>query len=145
MTQTTKDAIENIDFAARHHLQYILFDWKWYGPAFSFNSDATKVAIPNFDLPAIIKYGSEKGVGVWLYCNLQGLYGQSDSLFRIYHEWGVKGVKFGYKPTPATSELLSLFRAMVNGAIRICLDEKIRGRLNLRNRIYRERGLYLFA
>jgi len=96
MTQTTKDAYENIDFAAKHNLQYILFDWKWYGPAFSFNSDATKVAIPNFDLPAIIQYGNEKGVGVWLYCNLQGLYSQSDSLFRVYHEWGVKGVKFGF-------------------------------------------------
>lgn len=96
MTQTTKDAFENIDFAVRHNLQYILFDWKWYGPAFSFNSDATKVAIPNFDLPAIIKYGKEKGVGVWLYCNLQGLYAQSDSLFRVYSNWGVKGVKFGF-------------------------------------------------
>ncbi|MFT3845697.1 MAG: glycoside hydrolase family 97 N-terminal domain-containing protein [Lacibacter sp.] len=96
MTQTTKDAFENIDFAAKHHLQYILFDWKWYGPAFSFSSDATKVAIPDFDLPAIIKYGNEKGVGVWLYCNLQGVYAQSDSLFRVYHDWGVKGVKFGF-------------------------------------------------
>lgn len=96
MTQTTKDALENIDFAARHRLQYILFDYKWYGPAFSFSSDATKVAIPDFDLPAIIQYGQEKGVGVWLYCNLQGLYAQSDSLFRVYHAWGVKGVKFGF-------------------------------------------------
>lgn len=96
MTQTTKDAFENIDFAAKHGLQYILFDWKWYGPSFTFNSDATKVAIPNFDLPGIIQYGKEKGIGVWLYCNLQGLYSQSDSLFRVYKEWGVKGVKFGF-------------------------------------------------
>ena len=96
MTQTTKDAFENIDFAVKHNLQYILFDWKWYGPAFSFSSDATKVAIPDFDLPGIINYGKEKGIGVWLYCNLQGLYSQSDSLFRVYHDWGVKGVKFGF-------------------------------------------------
>lgn len=96
MTQTTKDAFENIDFAVKHGLQYILFDWRWYGPAFTFTSDATKVAIPDFDLPAIIKYGKEKGIGVWLYCNLQGLYSQSDSLFRVYHQWGVKGVKFGF-------------------------------------------------
>jgi hypothetical protein len=96
MTQTTKDAFENIDFAAKHGLQYILFDWKWYGPAFTFTSDATKVAIPDFDLPAIINYGKEKSIGVWLYCNLQGLYAQSDSLFRVYHDWGVKGVKFGF-------------------------------------------------
>lgn len=96
MTQTTKDAHENIDFAAKRGLQYILFDWKWYGPAFSFTSDATKVAIPDFDLPAIINYGKEKGIGIWLYCNLQGLYSQSDSLFRVYNNWGVKGVKFGF-------------------------------------------------
>jgi hypothetical protein len=96
MTQTTADAKENIDFAVKHNLQYILFDWKWYGPAYTFSSDATKVAIPNFDLPGIIQYGKEKGVGVWLYVNLQGLYAQSDSLFRVYKQWDVKGVKFGF-------------------------------------------------
>ncbi|WP_276485513.1 glycoside hydrolase family 97 protein [Paraflavitalea pollutisoli] len=96
MTQTTRDAKENIDFAARHGLQYILFDWKWYGPSFTFDSDATKVAIPDFDLPGIIAYGQEKGIGVWLYANLQGLYAQSDSLFAVYNRWGVKGVKFGF-------------------------------------------------
>jgi len=96
MTQTTKDAFENIDFAASHGLQYILFDWKWYGPAFSFSSDATKVAIPDFDLPAIIKYGKGKGIGVWLYVNQQALLAQSDSLFKVYHDWDVKGVKFGF-------------------------------------------------
>jgi alpha-glucosidase len=96
MAQTTADAKANIDFAVKHNLQYILFDWKWYGPAFSFSSDATKVAIPDFDLPGIIKYGNDKGVGVWLYVNQQGLYAQSDSLFAIYHKWGVKGVKFGF-------------------------------------------------
>lgn len=96
MTQTTADAKNNIDFAVKHNLQYILFDWKWYGPAFSFSSDATKVAIPDFDLPGIIQYGKEKGIGVWLYVNQQGLYAQSDSLFAVYHKWGIKGVKFGF-------------------------------------------------
>ena len=96
ITQTTADAKENIDFAVKHNLQYILFDWKWYGPAYTFSSDATKVAIPDFDLPGIIQYGKEKGVGVWLYVNLQGLYSQSDSLFRVYKQWGIKGVKFGF-------------------------------------------------
>lgn len=96
MTQTTADAKENIDFAAKRGLQYVLFDWKWYGPAFSFDSDATKVAIPNFDLPEIIRYGKEKGIGVWLYVNQQALLTQSDTLFQTYRDWGVKGVKFGF-------------------------------------------------
>jgi len=96
MTQTTAAARANIDFAAKHGLQYILFDWKWYGPAFSFSSDATKVAIPDFDLPGIIQYGKERGIGVWLYVNQQALLAQSDTLFKTYRDWGVKGVKFGF-------------------------------------------------
>lgn len=96
MTQTTADARANIDFAVKHNLQYVLFDWKWYGPAFSFSSDATKVAIPDFDLPGIIQYGKERNVGVWLYVNQQALLAQSDSLFKVYRKWGIKGVKFGF-------------------------------------------------
>ncbi|MET3879046.1 glycoside hydrolase family 97 catalytic domain-containing protein [Chitinophaga sp. OAE865] len=95
MTQTTADAISYIDFAAAHHLQYILFDWKWYGPAFTFTSDVTRVVAP-LDMPRIIAYGKEKNVGVWLYVNQQGLLAQSDSLYRVYHDWGVVGVKFGF-------------------------------------------------
>ena len=96
MTQTTASAKANIDFAARRNLQYILFDWKWYGPAFSFDSDATKVAIPDFDLPEIIRYAASRGVGVWLYVNQQALLAQGDTLFQTYRQWGVKGVKFGF-------------------------------------------------
>lgn len=95
MTQTTKDALEYIDFAAKHNLQHILFDWKWYGPAFTFESDATKVVAP-LDMPGIIDYGRKKRVGVWLYVNQQALLAQSDSLYRIFHQWGVAGVKFGF-------------------------------------------------
>ncbi len=95
MTQTNDMAKAYIDFAAQHQLQYILFDWKWYGPAFTFSSDATKVVAP-LDMPGIIQYGKEKGVGVWLYVNQQALLAQSDSLFAVYNKWGVKGVKFGF-------------------------------------------------
>lgn len=96
MTLNTHAAREHIDFAALHNMQYVLFDWKWYGPSFSFSSDASKVAIPDFDLPAIIAYGQQKGIGIWLYVNQQALLAQSDSLFHIYRQWGVKGVKFGF-------------------------------------------------
>jgi alpha-glucosidase len=96
MSLTTRDAKANIDFAARHKLQYVLFDFKWYGNAFSFDADATKVAIPDFDLPAIIAYAKSKGIGVWLYVNQQGLMAQSDTLFQTYRDWGVAGVKFGF-------------------------------------------------
>ncbi|MBI2649460.1 MAG: hypothetical protein HYW93_07405, partial [Thaumarchaeota archaeon] len=51
---------------------------------------------------------------------------------------GVKSVQFTYRPTEQTQELLETFRMMVNHAIHISLEEGIKGRLNLRNRIYKE-------
>lgn len=95
MTLTTEGAIACIDFAAAHNLQYILFDWKWYGPAFSFKSDAGKVVAP-IDMPKVIAYGNSKNVGVFLYVNLQALYKQLDDIFPLYKQWGGKGVKFGF-------------------------------------------------
>jgi len=50
----------------------------------------------------------------------------------------VKAVGFAYRPTPRTKELLETFRTMVNHAINLCLEENIRGRLKLRDRIYKE-------
>ena len=95
MTLTTEGAFEAIDFAAKHHLQYILFDWKWYGPALTWDSDATQVKA-KMDMPAIVKYGNKKGVGIWLYVNKQALVKQGEELFPLYKKWGIKGVKFGF-------------------------------------------------
>lgn len=95
MTLTNEGAKACIDFAAAHNLHYILFDWKWYGPAFTFDSDARKVAI-DLDLENIIAYGNEKGIGIWLYVNQQALVKQDHELFPLYKSWGVKGVKYGF-------------------------------------------------
>jgi hypothetical protein len=95
MTLTNEGAIACIDFAAAHNLQYILFDWKWYGPSFTFDSDARKVAI-DLDLKNIIAYGRQKNVGIWLYVNQQALVKQDHEIFPLYKSWGVKGVKYGF-------------------------------------------------
>jgi len=50
----------------------------------------------------------------------------------------VESIKFGYMRTKLSTQLLETFRTMVNQAIQICLNENIRGRLRLRDRIYKE-------
>jgi hypothetical protein len=50
----------------------------------------------------------------------------------------VKAIRFSYEPIAQTMEILETFRMMVNDAIQISLNENIKGRLNLRNRVYRE-------
>ncbi|HET9570683.1 MAG TPA: glycoside hydrolase family 97 catalytic domain-containing protein [Bacteroidales bacterium] len=94
-TLTTGNAFACIDFSAKHNLQYILFDCNWYGAALDFNTDASKVVAP-IDMPKVIAYGKEKGIGVWLYVNQQALQYQADKIFPIYKKWGVVGVKFGF-------------------------------------------------
>jgi alpha-glucosidase len=98
MTLSNEGARSWIDFAATHNMQYLLFDWKWYGPALNFSSDATKVVV-DLDLPGIIKYADSKGVGIFLYVNHQALQQQGDQLFPVYKSWGIKGVKFGFVET----------------------------------------------
>lgn len=95
MTLTEEGALAWIDFAAEHNLQYLLFDWKWYGPAFTFESDAGTVAI-DLDLKKIIQYGKEKGIGIWVYVNQQALLKQDAEIFPLYKEWGLAGVKYGF-------------------------------------------------
>ena len=92
---TTENSFKVIDFCAAHGIDYILYDWKWYGPSFDFASDATQVVAP-IDMPAVVAHGREKGVGVWVYVNQHALQKQGAELFREYEKWGLKGVKFGF-------------------------------------------------
>lgn len=92
---TTENALAVIDFCAAHNMQYLLFDWKWYGPSFDFRSDASWV-IPEIDMPRVVAYGREKGVGIWLYVNQHALQKEAERLFPIYEQWGIAGIKFGF-------------------------------------------------
>lgn len=92
---TTENALAVIDFCAAHGMQYLLFDWLWYGPAFDFASDARRVTAP-IDMPRVVAYGREKGVCIWLYVNQHALQKQADELFPLFREWGIAGVKFGF-------------------------------------------------
>ncbi|MGN1211183.1 MAG: glycoside hydrolase family 97 catalytic domain-containing protein [Candidatus Cryptobacteroides sp.] len=94
-TLTTENSIKCIDFCAAHNMDYILYDWKWYGPSFDFNSDAREVVAP-IDMKEVIEYGKSKGIGVWVYVNQHALQKQAAEIFPVYKEWGLAGVKFGF-------------------------------------------------
>ena len=92
---TTENSLRCIDFCAAHNMNYILYDWKWYGPSDDFNSDAGKVVAP-IDMKKVVEYGKTKGVGVWVYVNQHALQKQAEEIFPIYKEWGLAGIKFGF-------------------------------------------------
>lgn len=91
----TQGGIDCIDFAAKHNFQYIMFDAGWYGAEFRSSSDPTQV-IPAIDMPKVIQYGKEKGIGIILYVNYVGLRAKLDTILPLYKKWGVKGLKFGF-------------------------------------------------
>lgn len=88
---------KSIDFCAEFGIDYVELDAGWYGPEGKVSSDARKVLeTRDFTMPEVCEYAKSKGVGVWVYVNQRALYQQLDELLPLYHQWGVKGIKFGF-------------------------------------------------
>ena len=108
VTQTTENGLKAIDFAVKQGIDYIIFDWGWYGPhndesnepsAVNVVAPSTGKPIPGhtgLDLQQVIDYGKSKGIGVFLYVNRQGLERYMDIIFPLYRSWGIAGIKAGF-------------------------------------------------
>lgn len=102
VTLTTTGGKACVDFAVRHHLQYVEFDAGWYGHEYSDTADARHVNVDPqrspgpLDLPEVIRYASERGIGIILYVNRRALERQLDEILPLYRQWGVRGVKYGF-------------------------------------------------
>lgn len=88
--------VKMIDFASAQGFQGLVLDANWYGPEFEKDSDPTKGDKAR-DVQRIIKYGKDKGVGVWLYLNdVAGTNYPIEETLAQYEEWGASGVKYGF-------------------------------------------------
>ena len=102
VTLTTQGAKACIDFASNNQIEYVEFDAGWYGLEYDKKSDASTVTLDEkrskgpFDLPFIIEYAKERGIGILLYVNMNALEKQIDQVLPLYKKWGIKGVKYGF-------------------------------------------------
>lgn len=89
-----------IDFAAANTLQYVMIDEGWYRGAGGAGVVRTGVdvtrSIPEMDIPALVAYGRERGVGVILWLNWKALDAQFDAALDQYQAWGVAGLKVDF-------------------------------------------------
>jgi len=86
-----------IDFAASMGLEYILIDEGWYEGSAEVPSAANVLRpVPKMDMPAIIAYAREKGIGVWVWLQWKQLERQMDEALALYQSWGVKGLKVDF-------------------------------------------------
>ncbi len=88
--------VRMVDFAAQNGFRNLVLDANWYGPEFEKDSDPTKGDKAR-DVQRIIKYGKEKGVGLWLYLNdVAGTNYPIEETLAQYEQWGAAGVKYGF-------------------------------------------------
>jgi len=89
-----------IDFAAANKLEYMLIDDGWYvgsgqAPAVLPGTDITR-PIPEIDLPGLIAYGAQRGVGIMVWVHWKALDDQMDEGLAAYEELGIKGIKVDF-------------------------------------------------
>jgi alpha-glucosidase len=105
ITLSTAGAKACVEFAAKHNLQYVEFDAGWYGHEYDDAADATAVNVDaersngTLDLPFVVDYAAQRGIGIILYVNRRALEKQLDEILPLYKSWGVKGVKYGFVQT----------------------------------------------
>jgi alpha-glucosidase len=77
-----------IDFAAANKLEYIIIDEGW--------SDDLDLNKTKLDIPTIVEYGKQKGVGVILWSTWYAITRDADGLMAKYAQMGVKGFKIDF-------------------------------------------------
>ncbi len=98
-----------IDFAAAHHLQYMLIDAGW-----SPEHDILHW-VPEVNLPEILAHAKQKGVKVLLWMHWTAVKKQIDQAFPLYEQWGVAGVKIDFMNRD-DQEMVNFYEEMVSKA-----------------------------
>ena len=83
-----------LDFAADHGLEYLQIDAGWHQGTEE-EGDITR-SRPEIDLPHLIGYARERGVGILLWLHWKRARAQMEEAFRLYEDWGVSGVKIDF-------------------------------------------------
>lgn len=81
-----------IDFAADYGLEYVILDEGWYDPG---KGDVMQ-AVPEIDLPELVRYAESKGVGLLLWVVGNVLDARLDEACDYYSELGIKGFKVDF-------------------------------------------------
>lgn len=79
-----------IDFAAQNGLEYVILDEGWYKLG-----DLLSV-VPEIDMPELLAYARQKGVGIILWAVWKTLDDQFAPAMEQFGKWGVKGLKVDF-------------------------------------------------
>ncbi|MDQ8204080.1 glycoside hydrolase family 97 protein [Pelagicoccus sp. SDUM812003] len=88
--QNTRTYKHYIDFAAENNAPYIIIDWGWTD-----KNDLTDYS-PEVDLPELIDYGKQRGVGVIVWASWFAVTESMETVFPLYEKMGVAGLKIDF-------------------------------------------------
>lgn len=80
-----------IDFASKNKIEYIIIDEGWSG-----RESMTKDLNKNIDVPELVRYGRERGVGIILWALWRNIIQDMDGNMAYYEKLGVKGFKVDF-------------------------------------------------
>ena len=81
-----------IDFASKYGIEYVILDEGW---AVNGEADLFKV-VPEIDLPMLVEYGRERGVGIILWAGYYAFERDMKRVCEHYSQMGVKGFKIDF-------------------------------------------------
>lgn len=132
-----------IDYASETGIPYLLLDANWYGPEFDPAEDPTtsrnhlveqndkgevirKPAPPGWedpiDIPALIKYGKRRKVGIFLYINDKARVRHDfEKTLATYQNWGAAGIKYGFMRAATRQAKVN----KTNEIIRLCAKYRL--------------------
>jgi len=121
-----------IDFCAEAGIRYHSLDGYqnigWYGCEIQPNhtpADITK-AIPEIDLPELLRYAKSKGVKLRLWLHWADVKGQMDRAFPLYHQWGIEGVMLDFMNRD-DQEMIAFLRTVLEKAAENHLTVSLHG------------------
>ena len=102
-----------IDFAAKNKIEYIIIDEGWSG-----KESLMEGLNPDIDLPRLIAYGKDKGVGIILWSSWRNLIGNdpmgdtavTDAVMKHYADMGIKGFKVDFFDRDDQQVIASAYR-----------------------------------
>jgi alpha-glucosidase len=116
-----------IDFAAESGFPYYLIDagWSWgSGPCCEAlpTTDIARAA-EGIDMPALVRYAADKGVGLLLWAHWEHLAPRMDEVLDTYARWGIKGIKVDFMNRD-DQEMVAFYRrlAAATAQRRLLLD-----------------------
>ncbi|HJV69347.1 glycoside hydrolase family 97 protein [Ideonella sp.] len=107
-----------IDFAAESGFPYHLIDagWSWgAGPCCDPlpTTDITRPA-EGIDMPALVRYAADKGVGLLLWVHWEHLAPRLDEVLDTYARWGIKGIKVDFMNRD-DQEMVAFYQRVAEG------------------------------